>query len=365
MKQLFALKNAWLGIASKKLLSGIVIASIAVGLAFPVAVLTRINYYDKYYWCELYNDVEHTVVIDSLCDALEEEKFRELMSVPDCGITDVGFFATYSTTQVFKGDSRITNIAGCNASYLEVGKTKLLNGRYPTAEEITSGAKVCVSKESTHIGENIRVGDTVTLAGTDFEVIGIIRDVELYGSFLIPYNALLALTDMERFQYMSYLETAGTPDMDAIKTYFRLEETVDPLQMLTAVEAQENYTQRGNASIKRQLAVNSVIALFSIISFTLIIVGKVLGEQYGIGVKTAMGATKGQLFWELTLQNFILIEIAAVIAIFLSCGMISLVPNFNGLFGGEVVISTEILAVLLTFIITAVAFIPILNRPIT
>lgn len=366
MKQFtFALKNAWLGIASKKLLSGIIIASIAVGLVFPITVLSQMNHYDKFYRQSMYNDIGHTFFLDFFCESLEEPELTELLSVPDCNIKSVGFIATYSTTLVYNGESRISNIAGYNAEYLNVGKTKLLSGRYLTDEELQSGARVCLSKESERVGEKIRVGDTLNIGGADFEVVGIVRDPQLYGGVMIPYNALLKLTDSKKFQYMAYLMTDGEMKTDDIKTYFRLSEDIDELQMLTAEEFQADYFRRGDAIYKKQMIIGVVIALFSVISFALIIVGKVFNEQYIVGVKTAMGATKGQLFRDLVLQNFILIEIASVIAMILSSVMMSFVPGMDGIFDGTVVLAVELLDVVLTLLITAMAFIPVLRKPVT
>lgn len=366
MKQLlFALKNAWAGISSKKMLSGIVIASIAVGLVFPIIVLAQINHYDKFYRQSFYNDIEHTFFLDCFCESLEEDELTELLSVPDCNIKTVGFSATYSTTVNYNGNSHISNIAGYNADYLDIGKTKLLSGRMPTDEEMQSGARVCVSKENERVGETIRIGNTMNIGGADFEIVGIVRDPQLYGGVMIPYNSLLKLADSRKFQYMAFLVTDGEMKTDDIKTYFRLSEDIDELQMMTGEESFADYVKRGDAIYKKNMIIGLIIALFSVISFALIIVGKALNEQYIVGVKTAIGATRGQLFSDFALQNFILIEIASVIAMLISAGMITLLPGMNGLFGLNVVAMVELLDIALTLLITSMAFIPVIRQPVT
>lgn len=369
MKQIiFILKSAWLSVASKKLLSGIVIASVALGMLFPISVLSQINYRVKNFSNPFYNDIEHTAVLDCFIETHDTETMKTMLTPPDSNIKNIGFFAAYSTTMVFEGESWISFVAAYEPEYMKIGRTELLSGRFLTDEELSEGAKVCLCAESDRVGKKERLGDFITIGGTDFEIVGIIRDRKLYGGTMIPYNSLLKMTNAKDLQYKVYLQSDGELDMDAIKVFVRKNDefikTIDSMSVRSAVECQEDLVNRVTVIFKRNMLVGSIITLFSIISFTLIIIGKVINEQYVMGVKTAMGATKGQLFIDLILQNFILIQIAAIIAMALSQVVISLLPGLNGLFGSAVIAATEALVAVLTLLITTTAFIPFIRKPV-
>lgn len=370
MKQLiFILKSAWLSVSSKKLLSGIVIASVALGMLFPISVLSQVNYRIKNYSNPFYNDIEHTAVLDCYFEVHDAETMKAMLTPPDSNIKNVGFFAAYNTTMVFEGESWISYVAAYEPEYMNIGRTELLSGRFLTEEELSEGAKVCLRAESDRVGKKEQLGDFITIGGTDFEIVGIIRDRKLYGGTMIPYNSLLKMTNAKDLQYKVYLQSDGELDMDAIKVFVRKNDdmikVIDSMSVRSAVECQEDLVSRVTVIYKRQMLIGSIITLFSIISFALIIIGKVINEQYIMGVKTAMGATKGQLFIDLVLQNFILIQTAAIIAMALSQVVISLLPGLKGLFGGMVVAAAEALVIVLTLFITATAFIPFIRKPVT
>lgn len=360
MKQfIFVLKNAWHGVFSKKLLSGIVISAMAMGLIFPVTIFSQINFYYQNFGVPYYNDIEHTAVAEFMCPVMDETSIEMHVKSWGSNVKNVGFFATYSTTFEYEGSTYISNVSGYNEEYMEIGKSILLDGRFLTREELDSGAKVCLSREDNRVGgKPIRVGNKITVAGTKFEIVGIIRDNKAYGSVFIAYNALRDLLNDSSPQYKAYLQTDGEPDIDEISRSILTSEGVDKLDCRTAISAQEELISRVEEMFNKKLLLGAVVALFSMLSFTLIIAGKTLNEQYVLGVKTAVGATKGKLFWDLALQNFILLELASCLAMPASAFLSSSTPAFEGLFGPPVIMATEILCIVMTFLITAAAFIP-------
>lgn len=363
MKQIiFNLKNAWAGIASKKLLSAIVVAAMAVGLIFPTAVLMQINFYRENYANPFYSDIEHTAVAEVNITCYEEEVVEMILKSLGGNIKKTGFFVSYSTTWEYDGTSRIETVAGCNRNYFDVSRTELLNGRLLTDEEMETGAKVCLVRAS---AKSDMVGKKIKLAGTEFEVVGAIRDNKIYGKFLMPYNTIRSWTGDKMTQSKAYLLCDGEPDMNEINASIEESQTISKHSLLTAAEAQADLKQRVSANYKQKLIIGAVITIFSVISFILIIMGRIFNEQYVLGVKTAMGATKGQLFWDLIVQNFILIQLSAIIAMAFAYFSETGASEATASFGGMVIAAVEILCVIITLIITTAAFIPILKKPVT
>lgn len=133
---MFILKNAFIGLARKRLLNGIVVAAVAVGLIFPVYALAEINYMQKNYGVSFYKDIDNTAVVDFNTSASDEEKMKALTMSWSKKIVESGFFATFNVPSEYNGEAFTGNVAGCNAEYFEVSDTVLLAGRMITPRSL-------------------------------------------------------------------------------------------------------------------------------------------------------------------------------------------------------------------------------------
>lgn len=358
----FTIKNVILGLAHKKLLNALVILSVAVGFLFPVYSISFMNYVEKNYGTPPFKDIEHTVVADVFMEAEEESIMEEKMLQWNEQITKAGFFVTYETVTEYKGDSFVGYATGCTSDFLGMRNTILVDGRFPTEEEMETGAKVCLVKSSS--GRNYKIGSMINVGGTEFEIIGSFRDIRLFAGVLMPYKSLYPMVEKKTLQSVAYLQTEGEPDVSKIKSDIR--SAVERVQYVeSAADSEVPMMKQYEEYITKDFKQSSVILLFSIISFTLIIAGRMLNEQYVLGVKTAVGATRVQLFFDLLLQNYLLIQIGAAITLlaYQCLFMINDSEEF-GLFDGTVVGIVEIACVAMTLFATCIAFIPILRQPV-
>lgn len=357
------LKEFCLGPTHKKLLNVFVILSVAVGFLFPVYSISYMNYVEKNYGTPPFQDLEHTVVADFLMKAEEESATEETMLKWNEQIKKAGFFARYETITEYNGDSFVNNVSGCNSDFFEVSNTTLVSGRFPTKEEMENGAKVCLATCTS--GHSYKVGTTVTIGGTDFEIIGIFRDIRLYSGLLIPYQALYPMLDEKSIQHKAYLLTDAEPDISIIESKVRsvAEQT---MFVSSGADSEVPMLERYQELITKDFKKSLVILLFSLISFTLIIAGRMLNEQYVLGVKAAVGATTFQLFSDLLFRNFLLIQTGVAITLLVYRYLFLLNDSDSfGLFDGTVVAITEIICFLMTLFATCVALIPILKKPVT
>lgn len=361
-KIVFIIRNAFLGLAHKKLLNILVILSIAVGFLFPVYAISGMNYLEKNYGTPPFKDIEHTVVADVIMKAEEENVMVENMLAWNKHITKAGFFVNYETMEEYKGKTFVGHAAGCNSDFLEVRSTKLIEGRFPTEEEMETGANVCLVASNS--GRNYKVGTTVHVGGSDFEVIGIFRDVRLLAEIVMPYKALYPMIGKKELQSVAYLLTEGKPQTGKIGA--KICSSLETVQYVrSAADSEVPMLERNKEIMIEKMKKSSIILIFSLVSFTLIIVGRILNEQYILGVKTAVGATRFQLFLDLLFQNFLLIQIGAAITMFGYQCMVLINDSDNfGLFDGTVISCVEIVCVAMALFATAIAFIPILRQPV-
>lgn len=359
----FILKNAVLGLAHKKLLNILVVLSVAVGFLFLVYSLSYRNYVVKNYGTPPFKDVEHTVVADFSIKAKEEDEMEKKMLCWNENIKKAGFFAYYSTMTEYKGESFVGGVTGCNSDFLEVSNTILVSGRFPTEEEMESGAKVCLTTSTS--GHAYKIGSTVNIGGTDFEIIGVFRDIRLYGGVLMPYKALYPVIENKRVQHKAYLLTEGELDVAVINS--KVNAAAENVQfVLSGADSEVPMMERFKELMSENFKKSSVVLFFSIIGFTLIIAGRVLNEQYVLGVKTAVGATRFQMFLDLLFQNFLLIQIGAAITLLIYKGLYMVNDSDSfGLFDETVVAQIELICVAMAMFATCTAMIPILRQPVT
>lgn len=73
------------------------------------------------------------------------------------------------------------------------------------------------------MGENDRkaVGTTIKIGGEDFEIVGAVRDIKIYGRAIIPYKAMLPFIEDDYTQYKAYLLCQDEPPMSTIDTAVR------------------------------------------------------------------------------------------------------------------------------------------------
>lgn len=358
----FIIKNAFLGLAHKKLLNILVILSVTIGFLFPVYSISYMNYVEKNYGTPPFKDIEHTVVADIYMKAEEESVMEENMLAWSEQIQKAGFFVTYETIEEYEGESFVGRAAGCNYDFLETRNTNLVDGRLPTKEEMETGAKVCLARSNS--GKNYKIGTTVNVGGTDFEIIGIFRDIRFMSDMLMSYEAIYPMVENKSLQSVVTLLTDGEPKMG--KMGAKITSSVDAVQYIkSAADSEVPMMERVEEIMTEDLRKSSVILVFSLISFTLIIAGRMLNEQYVLGVKTAVGATRFQLFSDLLFQNFLLIQIGAAITMFAYQCMVMINDSETfGLFDGTVVGSIEMICVLMSLFATCVAFIPIVRCPV-
>lgn len=360
---IFTIKNAFLGLTHKKLLNVLVILSVAVGFLFPVYSISNMNYIQKNYGTPPYKDVEHTVIADFFIKAEEESSMNEKMLKWSEQIKKVGFFASYNAVMEYKDESYVGYVSGCNSSFLEVSNTILASGRFPTKEEMENGANVCLVTSTS--GHGYKIGSIVNIGGTDFKIIGIFRDIHIYGGVLMPYNALYTFVKGKSVQHKAYLQTEEEPKVSEISSEVR--NSAEQTQFVSlAVDDEAVLHKSFKEYMSEAFKKSSIVLLFSIIGFTLIMVGRMISEQYILGVKTAVGATRVQLFLDSLFQNYLLIQIGAAIALLIyKCLFVINDSDSFGLFDGTVIAETEIVCIVMTLFVTGVGFVPILRCPVS
>lgn len=291
-------------------LNVVVIVTIAIGLMFPLAILSTASFMlDNLMLCR-YEDPQNRIVADCRSVYQTPEKLDEWLDTDN--VADYGYIAYKSVLWLTDKEVRTIGVAGVTPEYFELEGFELEKGRMITAEEYAQGAHVCLIRDD--IG--VTVGETVSLMGEEYEVVGQVNVPKMYGVIAVPYRCMeeLAMGDAMQFRLSSRMkdkESALRFQMsslgfsDSILNFARGEEINAP------------YIDSIRGQISDLLKKGSIVMAAALVSIVFILTGKAFEERYLIGLRIAMGATGRRIYGELFLENGILTVLALLLDLIL------------------------------------------------
>lgn len=163
------------------------------------------------------------------------------------------------------------------------------------------GQNVCILKATdSYATKGTKVGDTITILGTDFEVVGIVQMTRVYSGIIVPYAAMEQIAPKTSMQHR-YLfeikddteaktnETESTPDETMIESKV-LQSGADSVDSIMSIREEEQ--QIILPSIKKNqrpwLIAGTVVFLFALFSAWNIFSGRMLDEKHSYGIKKAV-----------------------------------------------------------------------------
>lgn len=360
----FYFKNAFIKIYCQKKISFIVILSIAVGMIFPFAAFAMANNIFQDIDISKYVDEEHTVVADFFTSFQEKEKMDDKLKDMAADIKQVGYFARYDAVVTWKGQDMVCPAAGSTLSYLELEHHKIVDGKIFNKKQEEAGARVCLLKiGGTLWKKGAKVGDSIKINNIKYRIIGAIRDIKFYGGIIVPYNSLniYLKNNKNHIQYKALFLTDKKADTEELSAKIK-QSDMKLIDVMSASEGQQMLLDSAKSSISKDIILGLFVLLFAICSFIFIIAGRVAQEQYSIGIKMAVGASKGMIFIDLLIQNMILILIAVSTDI-VSFPLVKIVmPQFGFIIDAKIMTVMFITGVLLAFIATGTIFAKLIKK---
>ncbi|MCD8364877.1 MAG: ABC transporter permease [Clostridiales bacterium] len=253
------------------------------------------------------------------------------------GIGEVAPSASTTATIKYDSASDEVTVYGTTPSYYEVEELNLVLGRFLKTTDVDNNNYVCVINETTAtdlVGYLDCVGEEISLDGMKFTIVGVLEDndssltsVFSSGSLVayIPYTTLLRLsssvsTDITEF-YVSAAEDGDTTTAETAITELlmeRLEEDEDAFEVSTQSVLED--TVSSITSILTGLlggiaAISLLVGGIGIMNIMLVTVTERTRE---IGIRKAIGATRGVILRQFLMEAVVLCMIGCAIGIFLS-----------------------------------------------
>ncbi len=241
-------------------------------------------------------------------------------------------------TQVFGADDRFTEIQGGD----------LVSGRWFTRAELTSGAPVAVVQENAArrlFGRESPVGKTIQLGGRPVEVIGLYVPPEnifappgAETGAIVPYLLLdhQFTIDKTNSQYIAVRPRPGVTveqAQEAVTVLMRELRRLRPadkntFDLITQDQILDIFDKLTGAFFLVMIVLSSVGLMVGGIGVMAIMMVSVTDRTREIGVRKALGATRGDIMLQFLIEAATLTGIGGIIGIALGLGMGGLVTKF-------------------------------------
>ena len=269
---------------------------------------------------------------------------EEWTKEPDIGLIS----ARTSSTVVGKHNANYNSVTvyGTTPSYYQIQGLQLSMGRWLKSSDQNSATYVCVLNQAAAeelIGYTDCVGETITLSGVQFTVVGVLEENEdsltsmLTSGMLmayIPYSSLIRLTDSVSPDVTTfYLSAAEGSTVDAAA------DAMDKILMERFDEDEDAFDV--DASNMLEEAMNSVTSTLSILlggiaGISLVVGGigimnimmvTVTERTREIGIRKAIGASRGNILTQFLMEAVVLCMMGCALGIFLSWAILQVVST--------------------------------------
>ena len=244
--------------------------------------------------------------------------------------------ASASVTGKFGADSSSFTLYGTTASYYEIEGLQLAMGRFLNRADVENYTRVCVinNKAATDlIGFTDCVGQELSFNGMKYTVIGVLSEEEnLMSSMLssrmnayIPYTSLMRLSSNVTEALTSFvvgsadgftMEQAESAMTEKLKNRFEEDEDAFSVSSMNVMEdAMSSITSILSILLGGIAGISLAVGGIGIMNIMLVTVTERTRE---IGIRKAIGATRGTILLQFLMEAVVLCMLGCAIGIFLS-----------------------------------------------
>ena len=260
---------------------------------------------------------------------------------------DIGLLAPVSATSStikFDSTSESATVYGTTNSYYDIQGLNMLLGRFLLTSDVDNHNYVCVINETTAtdlIGYLDCVGEEISIDGMKFTVIGVLEDddssltsVFTSGSMVvyIPYTTLMRLsTDVTSEITEFYVSADEDSDVDSAETaitsilYERFEEDEDAYEVSSQSVLEDTVSSITSILTVLLGGIAGISLLVGGIGIMNIMLVTVTERTKEIGIRKAIGASRGVILRQFLLEAIVLCMIGCLIGILVSWVILSLV----------------------------------------
>ncbi|MGH7582023.1 MAG: ABC transporter permease [Gemmatimonadales bacterium] len=261
----------------------------------------------------------------------EAEMIRKLPGIADVNVTESGNSSVSYRSTVLNSVS----VTGMDPSWLRVGGGQLLEGRNFSPTEAAAGDLVVVinDKAAQELIPGVdALGKTIRLFGLPFTVVGIYQDPSgLFSNdpgpkFVVPHPTFVRTADFDR-GWMNVIvfpadSVTQAVAMDEVTAALRVRRGLRPEQdnnfdLVAGEKFLESFNSMTQGFFLVMLALSSVGLMVGGVGVIAIMMISVTERTREIGVRKALGATRGEILFQF------LVEAATLTLIGGACGLLA------------------------------------------
>lgn len=296
--------TAYLSIISfqrNRKLNLILTLSLALGLTLPMLCLGNINVFVQNIDTVRLQDSENMYLVETRggqtgFEALEQSLCAALPEI------DAAAASYYSQAAVeINGIKQNMYVVYASEGLLEMEAFTENSGKL----ELPPGSSQCLVEQSLleEYGE-ISIGGTLMAAGVPYEVAGIFSSIRYYGKILLPISSQTEKQQEALQLSRLYLHTTGPLD-EALLTQTLAESEIIVNEVLQGDKLSRQWIIAGIRQSMFIFAVGIAGFAFAAINLCLVLTGRIMQERRVLGIKMAMGASYGQIFFASFVENLV------------------------------------------------------------
>ncbi|OGF25526.1 hypothetical protein A2331_01510 [Candidatus Falkowbacteria bacterium RIFOXYB2_FULL_34_18] len=378
MKTLILIKNSLISMKASKVRTALTILGIVIGIASVIIVYSAGEGIKKL----LVNQIE-TFGTDVIQTEIKVPTNKKISNTSAAGSTDLvqGIQITTLTIEDMMEVRKLPNIKnnyagimgqeqvssgselkkafifGTSASYIDIDKSEIENGRFFTEEEDKSLARVVVlgSKMKEKLfGDSDPIGKMVKIRKSKFRVIGVMKERgAVMGMDFDDYVYVPVRTLQKRVMGIDYLSYF----LSQVEDMSKVEETASEMRMLLRenhdikVEKQDDYNKddfRVVTMIEMMSMMDTIMGALTLLLLAIVAISLVVGgvgilnimyvvvtERTGeIGLRKAVGATYNNIMTQFLIESVLITTMGGIVGILFGVGasyFISIGANYFGL----------------------------------
>ena len=260
------------------------------------------------------------------------------------GVGQTAAWQSESAVGKYGSNAETVQLYGTTAAYYNIQGLSMLLGRYIKSADVENASNICVINENAAqelIGYSDCIGEEISLNGIKFKVVGVLEDNDdsltaVFSSnslaVYIPYTSLVRLSSSVSSKITSFYVSAETDGTTAEAEsamysilYERFAQDEDAFEIDTQ-DALED-TMSSVTSILAILlggiaGISLIVGGIGIMNIMLVTVTERTRE---IGIRKAIGASRGVILQQFLLESVVLCMLGCAIGIFLSWGTLRII----------------------------------------
>ena len=260
------------------------------------------------------------------------------------GVGQTAAWQSESAVGKYGSNAETVQLYGTTAAYYNIQGLSMLLGRYIKSADVENASNICVINENAAqelIGYSDCIGEEISLNGVKFKVVGVLEDNDdsltaVFSSsslaVYIPYTSLVRLSSSVSSKITSFYvsaETGGTTAEAESAMYSILYERFAQDEDAFEIETQDALedTMSSVTSILAILlggiaGISLIVGGIGIMNIMLVTVTERTRE---IGIRKAIGASRGVILQQFLLESVVLCMLGCAIGIFLSWGTLRII----------------------------------------